>query len=129
MFTSRSNCSFQILHDTIVSKKWQIITKFLVNVKKDTFFVIVSYIRIIDSNEFDFFRFLSYLLIIITHFSVNRVSLMKEKCTCNASWHIRSPRASPTSRIPINFALKMTPSPKKRPGSFRSVMNKSISVD
>lgn len=47
--------------------------------------------------------------------------------TCNASWHIRSPRASPTSRIPISFALKMTPSPKKRPGSFRSENEKNDS--
>lgn len=38
--------------------------------------------------------------------------------SAKAAWHIRSPRASDTSRIPISFALNDTPSPRKRVGSF-----------
>ena len=46
-----------------------------------------------------------------------RIAILR---SASASWHILSPRASLTSRIPISFALKLTPSPKKREGSFLS---------
>lgn len=48
--------------------------------------------------------------------------------SCSASWHIRSPLASPTSKMPINLALNMTPSPKNLAGSFRSKVNKQIVI-
>lgn len=38
--------------------------------------------------------------------------------SAKAAWHIRSPRASDTSNMPINFALNDTPSPRNRVGSF-----------
>ena len=40
------------------------------------------------------------------------LALMAILSSCRASWHIRSPRASFTSRTPINFPLKSCPSPR-----------------
>lgn len=41
--------------------------------------------------------------------------------SAKAAWHIRSPRASDTSNMPISFALNDTPSPRNRVGSFLTV--------
>lgn len=70
--------------------------------------------------------------------SPSMAMLMIIRCLCSpaaliaifksdrASWHMRSPRASDTSKIPINFALKLTPSPRKRDVSFLSVKKNRI---
>lgn len=39
-----------------------------------------------------------------------------------ASAHIKSPRASPTLRSPINLPLKSTPAPWKRNGSLAAAL-------
>lgn len=88
--------------------------------------------------------FVYYLLLTPVFSSLNRspsmAMLIIIRCLCSpaalmaifkserASWHMRSPRASETSKIPINFALKLTPSPRKREVSFLSVVNIKMTI-